>query len=48
MAPGFPYRDLHLVENYLHLFETLMHETHGVRRPGSAAYDLLLHGFWTI
>lgn len=40
IGTGFPYRDLHLVENYLNLFETLMHKTHGVRRPGSAAYDL--------
>lgn len=40
IGTGFPYRDLHLVKNYLKLFEYLMHETHGVRRPGSAAYDL--------
>lgn len=40
IGTGFPYRDLHLVEHYLNLFEQLMHDTHGVRRPGSAAYDL--------
>ncbi len=40
IGTGFPYRDLHLVENYLKMFEYLMHNTHGVRRPGSAAYDL--------
>lgn len=40
IGTGFPYRDLDLVKNYLKLFEYLMHNTHGVRRPGSAAYDL--------
>ncbi|MFN1834083.1 inositol monophosphatase family protein [Balneola sp. MJW-20] len=40
IATGFPYRDLGLVDPYLDLFKTLMHETHGVRRPGSASIDL--------
>ncbi|MFH5831193.1 inositol monophosphatase family protein [Halalkalibaculum sp. DA384] len=40
IGTGFPYRDLHMVEHYLDLFEYLIHNTHGVRRPGSAAYDL--------
>lgn len=40
LATGFPYRDLGLLDDYLNLFKTLIKETHGVRRPGSAAYDL--------
>lgn len=40
IATGFPYKDLGLLENYLNLFEWLLHNTHGVRRAGSAAYDL--------
>ncbi len=42
LATGFPYRDLGLVDSYLELFKTFMHETQGVRRPGSAAFDLCL------
>ncbi|MDR8390122.1 inositol monophosphatase [Aliifodinibius sp. S!AR15-10] len=40
IGTGFPYRDLYLVKHYLELFEYLMHNTHGVRRPGSAAFDM--------
>lgn len=40
LATGFPYRNLDLIDEYLRLFKTLMHETLGVRRPGSASYDL--------
>ncbi|MDZ7715462.1 MAG: inositol monophosphatase family protein [Balneolaceae bacterium] len=40
IGTGFPYNDLSLVKNYLRFFEYLMHSTQGVRRPGSAAYDL--------
>ncbi len=40
LATGFPYRDLDLIDDYLDLFKTFMKETQGVRRPGSAAYDL--------
>lgn len=40
LGTGFPYRDLDLVDEYLNLFKVFMHETQGVRRPGSAAYDL--------
>lgn len=40
LGTGFPYRDLGLVDEYLDLFKVFMHETQGVRRPGSAAYDL--------
>lgn len=42
LATGFPYRDLGLLDHYLELFKIFMHETQGVRRPGSAAYDLAL------
>lgn len=42
LATGFPYRDLELVDAYLELFKIFMHETQGVRRPGSAAFDLCL------
>jgi len=40
IGTGFPYRDLSLVDDYLQLFKVFMRETHGVRRPGSASYDL--------
>ncbi|MEO1021233.1 MAG: inositol monophosphatase family protein [Bacteroidota bacterium] len=40
IGTGFPYNNLDLVDNYLKLFRMLMDETHGVRRPGSAAWDL--------
>lgn len=40
LATGFPYKDLGIVDDYLNLFKVFMHETQGVRRPGSAAYDL--------
>ncbi|HKJ33709.1 MAG TPA: inositol monophosphatase family protein [Balneolales bacterium] len=40
LGTGFPYRDLELVDEYLDLFKVFMYETQGVRRPGSAAYDL--------
>ncbi|MEX0608966.1 MAG: inositol monophosphatase family protein [Balneolaceae bacterium] len=40
IGTGFPYNNLGLVDNYLKLFKTLMEKTHGVRRPGSAAWDL--------
>lgn len=40
IGTGFPYRDLGMVDEYLELFKVFMHDTQGVRRPGSAAYDL--------
>lgn len=40
IGTGFPYNDLSLMDNYLSFFRTLMHQTHGVRRAGAAAYDL--------
>lgn len=40
IGTGFPYKDLDLVDNYLVLFKRMMEKTHGVRRPGTAAWDL--------
>lgn len=40
IGTGFPYKELDLVDNYLKLFKRLMKKTHGVRRPGTAAWDL--------
>jgi myo-inositol-1(or 4)-monophosphatase len=41
LGTGFPYNDLSLVDDYLKLFRHLMENTQGVRRPGTAAYDLV-------
>lgn len=40
IGTGFPYNNLRLVDHYLDLFKRMMEKTHGVRRPGSAAWDL--------
>ncbi len=40
IGTGFPYNDLSLVDDYMVYFRRLMDYTQGVRRPGSAAYDL--------
>lgn len=40
VGTGFPYNDLSLIDPYLNLFRKLMQELQGIRRPGSAAYDL--------
>ncbi len=40
IGTGFPYNDLSLIDNYLSFLRFLMENTQGVRRPGSAAYDL--------
>ncbi|SMO80552.1 inositol monophosphatase family protein [Gracilimonas mengyeensis] len=40
IGTGFPYSNLNLVDNYLKLFRRMMEKTHGVRRPGTAAWDL--------
>lgn len=40
IGTGFPYKELGLVDNYLKLFKRMMEKTHGVRRPGTAAWDL--------
>lgn len=40
IATGFPYQDFSRMRPYMQVFETLMRETQGVRRMGSAALDL--------
>lgn len=40
LATGFPYYNFELMPNYIKMFSTMMQETHGVRRLGSAAVDL--------
>jgi len=41
LATGFPYYDFDLLKEYLQLLEYFLKETHGVRRLGSAATDLV-------
>jgi myo-inositol-1(or 4)-monophosphatase len=40
IGTGFPYRDLSVIDDYMKIFDIMMRKTHGVRRPGSAAYDM--------
>lgn len=40
IATGFPYYRFEGMQNYLHILESLMQQTHGLRRMGSAAIDL--------
>ncbi len=40
LATGFPYHDYTRLEKYLELFTWCLHNTHGIRRLGSAAVDL--------
>ena len=40
LATGFPYHDYSRMEKYLELLTWCLHNTHGVRRLGSAAVDL--------
>lgn len=40
LATGFPYDDFGREEQYLRLFQSLMHRTRGMRRLGSAALDM--------
>ena len=40
IATGFPYYQFDQMQKYLHILETLMQQTHGLRRMGSAAIDL--------
>lgn len=53
IGTGFPYRtNLRWLDNYLAMMKTVMQQTAGIRRPGSAALDLAyvaagrLDGFW--
>ena len=41
LATGFPYYDFEQMNQYLSIINDLMHETHGLRRMGSAAVDLV-------
>ncbi|GAB4036294.1 inositol monophosphatase family protein [Spirosoma gilvum] len=40
IATGFPYFRFDQMQRYLHILESLMQRTHGLRRMGSAAIDL--------
>ncbi len=40
IATGFPYYKFEQMNRYLHILESLMQQTHGLRRMGSAAIDL--------
>ncbi|HEX7156312.1 MAG TPA: inositol monophosphatase family protein [Burkholderiaceae bacterium] len=52
VGTGFPYREMHRIDEYLHIFRRMIQETAGVRRPGAAALDLAYvaagryDGFW--
>lgn len=40
IGTGFPYTAFEDVDKYLNLLKSLMQNTHGIRRPGAASYDL--------
>lgn len=40
IGTGFPYTAFEHVDKYLTLLKSLMQNTHGIRRPGAASYDL--------
>ena len=40
IATGFPYYHFDQMQKYLQILESLMQQTHGLRRLGSAAIDL--------
>jgi len=44
VGTGFPYSDFKYMVEYIELFKYFMEHSHGVRRPGSAALDLVLTG----
>ncbi len=54
LGTGFPYRDQSHLDAYLGMFKTLIGQTAGIRRPGSAALDFAyvaagrLDGFWEL
>ena len=54
LGTGFPFKEPHHVDSYLQMFKSLMLQTAGIRRAGSAALDLAyvacgrLDGFWEI
>jgi myo-inositol-1(or 4)-monophosphatase len=54
LGTGFPFRDQRFLKEYLGMFEVLIKDTAGVRRPGSAALDFAYvaagrtDGFWEL
>jgi len=40
VTTGFPFREFWYIDDFLEVMRTLMHDTRGIRRPGSAATDL--------
>ena len=54
IGTGFPFRDGSDVETYIAMMRAMMHQTAGLRRPGSAALDLAYvaagyyDGFWEV
>ncbi|MFM7193664.1 MAG: inositol monophosphatase family protein [Bacteroidota bacterium] len=40
LATGFPYLQADKMDNHLQIIRTFLHQTHGIRRLGSAATDL--------
>jgi len=40
IGTGFPYTSFGHIDKYLNLLKSLMQNTHGIRRPGAASYDL--------
>ncbi|WP_241087070.1 inositol-1-monophosphatase [Candidatus Vondammii sp. HM_W22] len=54
LGTGFPYRDQSHLDTYLSMMKSLIKDTAGIRRPGSAALDLAyvaagrLDGFWEL
>src|SRR5688572_23219529 len=40
IVTGFPYTNFSRLEDYMKIFDYCMKNTHGIRRPGSAAVDL--------
>jgi len=54
LGTGFPYSDMKYLEPYMAMLKSLIPNTAGIRRPGSAALDLAyvaagrLDGFWEL
>ncbi len=54
LGTGLPFRDQRFVKEYLGMLESLMKDTAGIRRPGSAALDFAYlaagrtDGFWEL
>ncbi len=54
IGTGFPFKHLHLLDDYKEQFDRIMRATSGIRRAGSAALDLVdvasgrFDGFWEL